>query len=387
MSSDERRSHVLTLLDTIDAVGGAEKLALDLLERLDPERYRRTLFVTRWTQASESANPGRSTIARMEAAGVDTLGIERGSRFDVRPWGKLIAYLRREQVDLIHAHKFGSNAWAVLMGHLARTTAVVAHEHMWSYDASGRLHRFVDRRWTGPGSDALIAVSAEGRRQMIEVEGVRPSDIELIPNGVPRHSPSLDRAGARKRLGLPLDAHVVGTVANLRPEKALEVLVASAPLLAKRHPRSCVVIIGDGPERPRLESEIARLGAENVVLAGHRNDVGDVLPGIDVAVCCSDFEGGPLSVMEYMEAGLPVVATEVGGIPELVIDGKTGSLIPPRDSGALATAVGDLLDDEGSRERLGAAGQAAKRSAHDAETWVARLDDLYTRVLAGRVAP
>ncbi len=145
--------HVVCLLDTLDDIGGAETLALDLLVRLDPERYRRSLFVTRWTDRSETVDPGKASVARMRAAGVEVRGIERSSRWDLSPWRSFLRFLREEDVDLIHAHKFGSNAWAVLMARLARRPAVIAHEHMWSYSESGALHRFIDRVWIARGAD------------------------------------------------------------------------------------------------------------------------------------------------------------------------------------------------------------------------------------------
>ena len=174
-------------------------------------------------------------------------------------WLPLLRFLRRERVDVIHAHKFGSNAWGVLWGRLARVPAIVSHEHMWSYEESSALRRFVDRRMVGPGSDALIAVSEEGLRQMIEVVGVRPDDVEYVPNGVPLAPRARSRRRARApRLGgrRPGDGHV----ALLRPEKQLEVLVAAAGRLRERHPAARTVIIGEGPERELLEGLIGELG-------------------------------------------------------------------------------------------------------------------------------
>ncbi len=380
-----RIPHVVCLLDTLDDIGGAETLALDLLVRLDPERYRRSLFVTRWTDKTEVEPPGSESVGRLRAAGVEVRGIARSSRWDIAPWRSFLQFLRAEDVDLIHAHKFGSNAWAVLMARLARKPAVIAHEHMWSYSESGAFHRFVDRAWIARGADEFIAVSEEGRRQMIEVEGIRPADITLVKNGVARRDDRAGRAGARNTLGLAEGATVVGTVANLRSEKALEVLIEAGKLLSQTRPELRVVIVGEGPERAKLEREIARLEAQDLVLmTGYRDDVPDLLAAFDVAVCCSDFEGGPLSVMEYMDAGLPVVATDVGGLPELIRHEETGLLVPPRDPHALAAAASRLLDDQSLGSRLGDAGKVFKREQHDVEAWVARIEEIYARVLAER---
>ena len=123
----------------------------------------------------------------------------------------------------------------------------------------------------------------------------------------------------------------------------------------------------------------------SVRLLGARDDVPDLLAALDVAVCCSDFEGGPLSVMEYMGAGLPVVATRVGGLPELVHDGETGILVEPRDPGALADAVAGLLGDPERSGHLGAAGRELRAAEYDVDVWVKRLEDLYESRLDARV--
>ncbi len=142
------------------------------------------------------------------------------------------------------------------------------------------------------------------------------------------------------------------------------------------------MIVGEGPEREKLETVVAQTDADDVVLmTGYRDDVQDLLPAFDVAVCCSDFEGGPLSVMEYMDAALPVVATNVGGLPELIKEGKTGVLVPPRDPQALASATAGLLEDGSLARRLGKAGKALKREQHDLDTWVGRIEEVYARVI------
>jgi glycosyltransferase involved in cell wall biosynthesis len=112
-------------------------------------------------------------------------------------------------------------------------------------------------------------------------------------------------------------------------------------------------------------------------LLGRRTDVADVLASLDVAVCCSDFEAAPLSVMEYMGAGLPVVATRVGGLPDLVLEGKTGLLVPPRDPGALAAAVRALLGSPAERRLLGTAARERQRAEYDFARFVTRIEDLY----------
>lgn len=372
------------MLDSLGGIGGAETLALELVKRLNPDRYEPWLCLTRWSDDVAAAEPARSALASLERVGVGLIRVERHSRLAVRPWLRLMRRLRSLRPDVIHAHKFGSNAWAALFGRLARVPVIVGHEHMWSYDDSGPLRRFVDRAWVAPRTDALIAVSREGRRQMIEVEGVSPQHIVYIPNGAPRLEGG-DGAAFRAELGIDPHAPLVGTLARLRPEKALELLIEAAGILRERWPALRVVIAGDGAERGALETLVEARGlSDTVLMPGYRQDVADMVAALDVAVCCSRFEGGPVSVMEYMDAGVATVATRVGGLPELIEDGSSGLLVEPGNAGALAGGIEMLLDDPDLRARLGAGGQARKRRDHDIDRWVARIEELYTSLLAAR---
>lgn len=182
----------------------------------------------------------------------------------------------------------------------------------------------------------------------------------MLPNGIDLGAaPSAaDRARARQALGADDDTILLGTAARLDPVKDLGSLVAAVARLRGAHPGARLAILGEGPERASLEREIAarRLGAA-VRLFGHRGDVRELLPGFDVYVNSSTYEGVSLTILEAMAAALPVVATAVGGNPEVVEDGRTGLLVPARDDARLADALGALLADPARRRSLGEAGR------------------------------
>ena len=381
MASD--RIKVVVVVDSIRRPGGAETLALEGAIRLDPKRFERSFCVTRWSEDLEREEPSRAWLRRLREADVRVIGLRRSGRLALWAWAPLLRVLRRERIDVIHGHLFGSNFWATILGRLARVPVVIAHEHMWAYSGN-RLRPLIDRDLIARYSDAFIAVSAEGRRRMIETERIPPADIVLIPNGVPVLPPG-DGSRIRAELGIDAGTPLVGSVGHLRREKAFEVLVEAASRLRETHPDAQVLIAGEGAERGMLEALRSELGLDGAVrLLGARDDVPDLLAALDVAVCCSDFEGGPLSVMEYMGAGLPVVATRVGGLPELVHDAETGILVEPRDPGALADAVAGLLDDPVRSQRLGAAGRELRSAEYDVDVWVKRLEDLYESRLDAR---
>jgi glycosyltransferase involved in cell wall biosynthesis len=383
MVSADGRLGVVTLVDRL-VHGGAERLAAEIATRLDPQRFASTLCVTRWSDAGHVASGDLPTRlrARAEAAGVRFIGLSRRGAWDVAAWAPLVRLLRGGGVQVLHGHMFGSNVWAVTLGRLTGVPVIVAHEHTWAF--SGAPLRGIADRLIGAGSDVVIACSGEDRRRMIERQRMAPDVVRLVPNGI-EGRPATPGRDVRAELGIAPDAPVVGSVGTLRAQKRFDVLLRAAAELAPRRAGLRVVIVGEGPERARLEALAAQLGlADSVLLLGARDDVADVLQALDVAVLSSDFEGSPLSVMEYMEAGLPVVATAVGGLAEMIDDGVHGLLVPRRDPTALAAAVGALLDDPARRRELGAAARARRRAQFDLGVMVSAIEQLYEELYTAR---
>jgi glycosyltransferase involved in cell wall biosynthesis len=376
----DKRLRVLTLVDHLGTSGGGERLAMEISKRLDPERFEAIHCVSRWHPSSE--RPAEAAAAEeLRAAGVRVVGLGRGSTLKVWSWAPLVRMMRRERVDVLHSHKFGSNVWAVVLGRLARVRAIVAHEHTWSYEGQP-LRRFLDRRLIAAHSDAFLAVSHEDRRRMIEIEHIDPEDVTFVPNGIDE-LPQGDGARVRAELGIAPDDPVIGAVAVLRPQKALHNLVEAAAELVPEHPDLRVLIAGDGPERERLEPLIAERGlGDAVTLLGQRHDIPDVLAALDVAVVSSDFEGTPLAVLEYMDAGLPVVATRVGGLPDLIEHGRHGLLVEPSDPSALAAAVATLVRNPQQARELGALGRERRRADFSIDNTVRTLERLYVELTA-----
>jgi glycosyltransferase involved in cell wall biosynthesis len=375
-----RRLNVVHLVHLLGWAGGGERFAARLVAALDPERFDRHLCVTRWDPVRDAGPGTEAELELLRDAGVEFIGLDRRSRLDLPAWLPLLRLLREERVDVLHAHMFGSNVTGVAIGKAARVPVVVAHEQTWDY--RGRpLRRFLDRHLIARYSDAFVAVSSADRQRMIEIEGIPPDDIVLIPNAVPPAEPVAGR-DVRGELGIAADAPVVGLVAMLRPQKAVEVLLDATAILRERFPALRVVIVGDGRDRPAAEERIARLGiGEQVLMPGQREDVADLIAAFDVATLCSDFEGTPLALMEYMDAARPIVATRVGGVPDLVDDGAEAVLVPPRDPTALAEAIGGLLADPERAARLGDRARERRRAEFGIDAAAARVTALYEEIL------
>jgi glycosyltransferase involved in cell wall biosynthesis len=370
-----RRLRVLTLIDHLTASGGAETLAAAVALGLDPTRFERKACATR------DADP--AVVERLRAARVAVTVLRRQHTLSLGPWLRLIRLLRRERVDILHAHKFGSNLWGVVLGRLARVPVVVAHEHTWSYE--GRpVRKFLDRRVIAAGADAFLAVSEADRDRMISLERIPPRLVRVVPNGIPPLPPPSGK-DLRADLGIPPDAPVVIAVGLLRAQKAFDHLIRAAAALAAEHPGLRVLIAGGGPELESLEALVREVGlTATVMLLGGRDDVPDLLAAADVAVSSSDFEGTPLAVLEYMAAGKAIVATNVGGIPGVIEDGVQGVLVPPRDVEALAAAVTDLLRDPQRRARFGAAARERQQREFTVDATVRRVEELYAELWQAR---
>ena len=376
-----RKLRVVTLIDQFGITGGAERVATEVVTRLDPDRFERILCVSRWTPHEEAEPLIAPRVKALREAGVRIVGIRRRSRGALWEWGPLLSLLRSERVDVLHSHQFGSNFWASILGRMAGTPVVIAHEHNWSFEGQ-HMRRLLDKHVIAPRADAFLAVSRETRRGMIELEGIDPDRVRFVPLGIatPAAAPGGD---VRAELGLADQAPVIGTACTLRPEKALDILVRAAAILLEEFPDLRLLIAGEGPDRARIEALIGQLGVgETVTLLGGRGDIPDFLQALDVAVCSSDWEGSPLSVMEYMEAELPVVATRVGGIPDMISDGVEGVLVPPGQPEAIATAVAELLRNPDEAAEMGRRGQLRRREEFDLDITAHRIGDLYEELYA-----
>jgi glycosyltransferase involved in cell wall biosynthesis len=385
MDSVGRRLRVLTMVDGPGTEGGGEGIARQIALHLDPARFEVIFCVTRWDPEFEA----ESELGELREAGVGFTAVERRGRFDLRPWRSLVARARMSGVDVLHTHKIGSNVWGAVLAPLMATSIFIAHEHTWSYEGNPR-RVLLDRELIARRADAFVAVSREDQRRMIEIEGVPPAKTRFIPNGIPPFPPPTPGRDVRAELGIEADAPLVGAVATLRPQKALDVMIKAVPALRERVPGATVLLIGGqdsltSTEEARLRAVASELElGDSLRFLGPRSDVPDLVAALDVAALSSDFEGSPLSVMEYMEAGKPVVATRVGGLADLVVESETGLLVPPQDPAALAGAIADLLLDPDRRARMGEAGRARRREEFSIAATAGRIGDLYEELWAAK---
>jgi glycosyltransferase involved in cell wall biosynthesis len=367
------RLKVVMLIESLDYdPGGAERLVVALATHLPRERFDVTVCTSRAVDGE--------LLEQVKAAGIRHLPLDRRTRADLLAWRRLARFLRRERVEVLHAHMWGSNFWGVLIGRLCGVPVVIAHEHTWSYRGKP-YRRLLDGYFIGRLATLFLTVA--NRSLMVSWERVPEHKVQLMPNPyVPR--PQAEDANVRAELGLPAEAPVVGTIARFRPQKALHVLLEAFAMVRRSMPDARLVLAGDGACREALERRADSLGVSGSVhFLGMREDVGAVLEAFDVAAMSSDFEGSPLFAFECMAHRVPLAATAVGGLLDVFRDGRNALLVPPGDAAALAGALESLLRDPGLHDRLAEAAHA-ELDGYRIDRVVGRYVELYERLVRER---
>lgn len=372
------RIRVAYCLDSFDA-GGTELNAVRTVEQLDRERFDVSFVVL----------SDRGALAqRVRDAGIPIHVFPLGGFFTwqgLRAGRALVRHLREQRVDVLHAHDIYSNIFAVPCARIAGVPLVIASRRWW-HAANRRVYLALNRV-TYHLAHRVLA-NAESVGCLVVREGVGARRVVVIPNFV--ENEAFERpvdtvlAAWRAELGVAPDDLVVGIVANLHAIKDHATLLHAFVAVLQERPRARLVLVGDGAERPALESLATTLGIrERVVFAGRRPQRPTLHWLFDVSVLCSLGEGFPNSVVEAMAAARPLVVTAVGGVPDVVVDGETGFMVPPASPVALARRIVELLGDPELRARMGEAGAVRAREKYHAPRVIGRLESLYASFFIG----
>jgi glycosyltransferase involved in cell wall biosynthesis len=313
---------------------------------------------------------------------VHTLG--RG-KFDPRIVGDLVRMGRARGARILHVHGYASADFGRLAARRLGA-ALVLHEHF--ADPRMPAYQGLADRLLAPLTDRAIAVSASTREFLVHERHVPRPRVRLIWNGAPlaEFAPVAGEVvrATRRSLGIADDALVAGTIGRLSEQKGHRYLIEAAPALLAGRPRAHLLIVGDGDRMDALKAQAVALGvASRNTIAGHRDDVRALLGAIDVFGISSNYEGTPLALFEAMAAGKAIVSTAVDGCREVLEDGVTGLLVPPRHPPALAAAIGRALDDATLRRTLADNARAAS-SRYDIQACVSAMEALYDEVLGER---
>ena len=346
--------------------GGQRQVLLTVLGLR--ERGHRTALV---------AHPGGELAARA-SQGHDLIRLAPRAEVDLHAGWKLSRIIKDLRPDVVHAH----DPHAVALSSLAlsfitagRCPALIASRRV-----AFHLKANAFSKWKYHQVDCFVAASNAIRRMLVG-DGIDPDRIVTVYEGIdlPR-ARGETAANIHAEFWLPKDAPVIGAVAALTQEKGHKYLIDAAAQVVREVPDARFVILGDGELRPALERQIKELHLEkHVALPGFRADVLSFIAAFDIFVMSSLFEGLGTSLLDAMAFAKPIVASDTGGIPEVVVHGETGLLVPPRDVAALAAAISRLLQDAPLRERMGQAGLDRVQRLFSVDRMVERTLDVYRR--------
>ncbi len=368
-SRGHARPRVLQLL-AAGGNGGAQESYTGLLLRLDRSRYDvRALSLT-----------SGSAVQRLRRLGLAVDVIDEPD--DSVAVAELAAYLRREEIDLVHAHMYRAEVVGTRAAVAARVPVIMAtvHSSRVRSDAEvatlAALTRHMDR----------LVVPSLSIRTKIELEGRVGAEFAVIPNGVDlsRFSTPAPPCTLRDDFGIPCDAFLAGVVARLEPEKGHAHLIDAWPAVVSAVADAWLAIVGEGSQADALRVRAAALplpAGRQIVFTGRRDDISALTADLSVAVLPSLREAQGISILEAMARCRPVVASAVGGIPEVITSGVDGLLVPPASPLALADALIALAQSPSLRSRLGAAGRATVVSRFSIDAQVLRTEELYDEEL------
>src|SRR6185436_19770054 len=336
-------------------------------------------------RAALVAHPG-GELRRRAAEGLELIPIAPRTEMDLSAAWKLSRLVKRLAPDIIHAHDPHGIAMAALALSLggasagAGQTPVLVASRRVDFHLKGNSFS----RWKYRQVDCFIAAS-EAIRRMLVADGIPDDRTVTVHEGIDiEHVLAAPAVNVHEAFFLPHGAPVVGNIAALVPHKGQRYLIDAAHLVVQQVPDARFVILGEGELREHLERQVhEHLLQKHVLLPGFRTDVLGCIKGFDLFAMSSVTEGLGTSLLDAMACARPIVATAAGGIPEIVDDGITGTLVPPRDAGAMATAIVALLRNEQLRKRFGTAGAARVRARFTVDRMVAETAAVYARV-AGR---
>ena len=351
-------------------------MVINFLERIDRSRYRPSIC------CYDSLGSLRQGLSEKDIR-VDLLKRQPGVDY-YYPF-KLARYLKKSKTKILHLHNPTALFYGALAGKIAGTPCIIYTEHGRDFSSSIKvkitnslLCRIVDK---------IVVVAEHGKKYLVEHEGVNEKKIIKIHNGIDsqRFGKNHDVTLIRRELGITDDQSVIGIVARLDPIKNHACLIKAMKTVAARVPTAVLLIIGDGLLRTELESLTAKLQLQNhIKFLGARNNIAELLSVMDVFVLSSLSEGLSLTLIEACAAAKPMVATDVGGNPEIVEHESNGLLVPSDQPETLAKAIAEILNDKGKARLMGEKGRKKFEEEFTLDVMVKKYENLYESCLCAQ---
>ncbi len=366
-----KRTRVLQLVEDLK-IGGLERVIANIAEGLNKEKYKVSIWCLAY--GGEIANE----LIDKEVD-VKVLGIY--SYYNLVNILRLAILFKIHQPYILHTHGYFASTMGRIAGKIAGVPIIITHVHStyWGYN---KRNLFIERI-LALFTYKIICVSNAVKNFVLNYEKISRDKVIVIYNGIGFSQFSIGQGNPAPTIPISADKKIVGTVASLTPHKGHKYLIESAKEVLDNFPNVYFLVVGDGPLRKSLEEQVTLLNiSSNITFTGIRNDIFNLLSTFDIFVLPSlEREGLPISTIEAMASGLPIVATNIGGIPEVVQDGMNGFLVPPRDSHALATRIIELLKDKEKVEKMGAVGRGIFKQKFTSQTMVQEIERLYEEAI------
>jgi glycosyltransferase involved in cell wall biosynthesis len=371
-----RRYRVLHVIDSLD-LGGAQVVLLNLIKHADTARF----------ELEAATLHGRGVFwGPLRATGVPVRSLSFHARFPSYV-PALAARMLARRYDVVHCHLLGANVIAKPIAALCGVPVRINHDHCndkltdprpWALAADTRTNRF---------STHVIAVSETTRAFVEEHEGVPRERTSTIHNGIDceLHRPRPERrAEARRRWALPEEAFVVAGIGRLTFQKNFALFLDVAAAVLARHPRAFFVLAGTGEDDAALREQARRLGiAERVRFLGYVGDMAALYPALDAMLLTSRYEGLPITILEAMASGVPIVASRLDGIAEVLADGRDAALVMADDAGQFTERVSELIEQPEMARARAESALAKVRAEYSAERMTRDVEAIYLRYLEG----
>lgn len=369
-------------MDFAGALHGGGRQLIELVRALDRERVEPTVCVLR-------APSSLGLELQREGLPIHFLG---DGRFNPVTIAKLVRLIRKQRIQVLHLTDFGTCTFGRMAAALTGTPSIVQVISHHSEFTSRGFPPYVELayRALAPLTSKALAISPSVKEFAVEHMGFAPEDVEVLYYPLPAHSfsePSPESVRElRAQLGIAEGDRIVGSVTRFHPVKGINFLLDAFALLCQRYPRARLILVGQGPEEERLRRQCHELGLDDrVIFAGFQREVQRFVKLFDVSVVPSLEEGFGLVALESLALGVPVVASRLGGLPDVVTHGETGFLVEAANPVAIAEGISRLLSDDDLRRRMGDAGPAAAQR-YSLDEYSGRLTEIYQELAANDTA-
>ena len=376
MNSSDQKISILFVIGGLE-FGGGERVFLQLASGLK-DRYR--VFVATSTNGLFTSELNR--------LGIEVFSVDMSRQLTLKPIYQIKKIIRNNEIDLVHSQGARADFFARSAGRIANAphilcTVAMPVEGFEVGPLRKTIYRFMDglsERYV----EKFIVVSESLKNTLIKERGIPPHRVVRIYNGIEidKYNPKLKKTSFRNNWGIPPAVPIVGAIGRMVWQKGFKFLIKAIPDIVGVTPNARFLLVGDGPLRPDLENLARKLNVyDRIIFTGFRSDIPDLLSTMDVLAVPSLLEGFPMITLEAMALATPVVATQIHGITEQIVDGKEGVLIPPRNTDALARAVKQLITDRELSARLGTAARKRVESSFSVEKMVRETEKVYSSLL------